>query len=102
MQFKSQKPAEALANTFEDALVYENSALFQTIDGTGLMGRFRKALDGATDLDDLAKRVTSALATGGKAEFAMQLLYGNEIDSLTVPAYIDKGLLWLAEQLKRN
>ena len=66
------------------------------------MGRFREALDGATDLGDLAKQLSSALAKGGKAEFAMELLYSNDIDAVKVPAYIDNGLLWLAEQLKRK
>jgi len=32
----------------------------------------------------------------------MELLYSTEIDALTVPAYIDKGLAWLADQLKRK
>ena len=101
-KFKSDKPAEALANTFEDALVYENIDLFKAMDGPGLMGRFRKALNGATDLGDLAKQLASALEKGGKAEFAMELLYSNDIDAVKVPAYIDKGLRWLAEQLKRK
>jgi len=101
-KFKSDQPAEALANTFEDALVYENIATFKAMAGTGLLGRLRKSLDSATDIRDLAKRVSAALAKGGKAEFAMELLYRDEIDTMKVPAYIDKGLLWLAEQLKRK
>lgn len=101
-KFKSDKPAEALANTFEDALVYENIDLFKAMDGTGLMGRLRKSLDSATDLDDLGKQLSAALAKGGKAEFAMELLYSDEIETMRVPAYIDMGLLWLAEQLKRK
>jgi predicted ATP-dependent endonuclease of OLD family len=101
-KFKSDKPAEALANTFEDALVYENIDFFTTMGGTGLMGRLRKSLDIATDLGDLAKKVSADLAKGGKAEFAMDLLYNDEINTMKVPTYIDKGLLWLAEQLKRK
>jgi predicted ATP-dependent endonuclease of OLD family len=101
-KFKSDTPAEALANTFEDALVYENIDLFKAMNGTGLMGRLRKSLDSATDLGDLAKQVSADLSKGGKAEFAMELLYSDEIDTMKVPAYIDEGLLWLAEQLKRK
>jgi hypothetical protein len=100
--FKSKKPAEALANTFEDALVYENIDLFKAMNGAGLMGRLRKSLDDASDLGDLAGLVSADLAKGGKAEFAMELLYGEEIDSMKVPDYIDKGLLWLSGQLKRK
>lgn len=96
------KPAEALANTFEDALVYENIKSFKVMDGTALLGRVRKSLDAASDLADLATRLSADLAKGGKAEFAMELLYSAEIDSMVVPAYIDQGLVWLADQLKRK
>lgn len=101
-KFKSKEEKEALANTFEDALVYENLDLFQQMEGTGLMGRIRKSLDAATDLGDLATRMLAALAKGGKAEFTMDLLDSDEIDKMKVPAYIDNGLLWLATQLKRR
>lgn len=96
------KPAEALANTFEDALVYENIRLFKSMNGTALLGRIRKSLDAASNLGDLAEKLAADLAKGGKAEFAMELLYGAEIDKMTVPAYIDQGLVWLADQLKRK
>ena len=101
-QFQAGAPAELLANTFEDALVYENLAIFKGMNGAGLMGRFRKALEDGSDPADLAKRVLEALGKGGKAEFAMELLYSTEIDAMTVPAYIDRGLDWLAKQLKRK
>lgn len=100
--FKTTSPVELLANTFEDALVYENLELFKTLDGAGLMGRFRKSIDEAVDASDLATKVAGDLAKGGKAEFAMELLYGSAIDTMTVPSYINKGLLWLAAQLKRR
>lgn len=96
------KPSEALANTFEDALVYENIKLFKSMDGTGLLGRIRRSLDAASDLGDLAERLFGDLAKGGKAEFAMELLYSAEIEKMTVPTYIDQGLVWLASQLKRK
>ena len=101
-QFKAGAPAELLANTFEDALVYENLAVFKVMKGAGLMGSFRKAIEDGIDPADLAKRFFDALAKGGKAQFAMELLYSTEIDAMTLPAYIDKGLVWLAEQLKRK
>jgi predicted ATP-dependent endonuclease of OLD family len=101
-KFNSKDEKEALANTFEDALVYENLDLFQKMEGTGLMGRIRKSLDEATDLGDLATRMLTALAKGGKAEFTLDLLDSDGIDTMKVPAYIDSGLLWLAAQLKRK
>lgn len=101
-KFSAGKPAEALANTFEDALVYENIELFKSMNGTALLGRIRTSLDEAGDLGDLAKRLAADLAKGGKAKFAMKLLWSDEIDNMAVPAYIDQGLVWLADQLKRK
>lgn len=100
--FRKKYPVELLANTFEDALVYENLELFEALNGPGLMGRFNKAISEAVDASDLAAKVAAALAKGGKAEFAMALLYIDAIDEMSVPSYIKKGLLWLTEQLTRK
>jgi predicted ATP-dependent endonuclease of OLD family len=100
--FKSKEPAEALANTFEDALVYENTDLFKMLEGTGLVARFRKTLIDSADLSILADEVFKALKDGGKVEFALSLLYSDEGERLKIPAYIHDGLLWLAQQLKRK
>lgn len=100
--FKSNDPAEALANTFEDALLYENTALFADLEGHGLIAKFRDALADSADLDALAEAVHKALKVGNKAEFALDLLYSEKIEALKVPAYIHDGLIWLAAQLKRK
>ncbi|MBK8574202.1 MAG: AAA family ATPase [Elusimicrobia bacterium] len=102
VKFKSAEPAEALANTFEDALVYENADLFINLDGAGLIAKFRHALNGSADLSALAQEVFKALAGGGKAEFALDLLFSNKDENLKLPTYIHDGLLWLAQQLKRK
>ncbi len=72
-KLNAEEPKEALANTFEDALVYENIDLFKSLQGSGLIGRFREALKDSTDLVVLAVNAAAALAKGGKAEFAMEL-----------------------------
>lgn len=101
--FKTLGVSEALANTFEDAIVYENIPLFSTMKGTGLIGRFRRAIAEAASLGELAEKAAATLSKGGKAEFAMDLLYAPEMDeNFKVPAYIDNGLLWLSEQLQRK
>lgn len=102
MVFKSKAPTEALANTFEDALVYENPELFAKLDGHGLIAKFRDALASSADLTELATKVSDALKNGTKAEFALDILFSEEIDQLKVPKYINEGLVWLAEQLKRK
>ncbi|MDO8311314.1 MAG: ATP-dependent endonuclease, partial [Sideroxyarcus sp.] len=102
VMFKSTVAAEALANTFEDALVYENSELFAALEGNGLIKKFRNALASSTDLAQLAEKASEALKNGTKAEFALDILFSEEVDQLKVPAYIDDGLAWLADQLKRK
>lgn len=102
MDFKAQFAAEALANTFEDALVYENNGLFEKLAGSGLIAKFRNALVNCSDLADLAKEMSDALSTGNKAQFALDVLYSEEIKDLVVPTYINEGLVWLSEQLKRK
>lgn len=102
LSFKSTPPAEALANTFEDALLYENPVLFADLDGHGLIAKFRDALADSADLDALAAAVHSALKSGNKAELALDLLYSDKIATLKVPAYIHDGLAWLTAQLKRK
>jgi predicted ATP-dependent endonuclease of OLD family len=100
--YKSAGDVEALANTFEDAIVYENIDMFEKLDGTGLIASFRKAIANSKDVGELAEACATALAGGNKAEFALDLLYSDEIDRLKIPAYIHAGLAWLAEQLKRK
>lgn len=93
---------EALAYTFEDALFYRNIEFFKGRAGTGLAGRFRQNLDDAVDLGDLAVKVRESIRAGDKAELALDLLYSEDIDKLQVPEYIENGLFWLIEQLKRK
>ncbi len=102
LSFQSKPPAEALANTFEDALLYENPTLFAGLPGHGLISKFRDALANSADLEALAAAVHLALKSGNKAEFALDLLYSDKITTLKVPAYIHDGLVWLALQLKRK
>lgn len=102
MVFKSKDAAEALANTFEDALVYENPELFAKLAGHGLIAKFRDALTTSADFAQLAEKASDALKNGTKAEFALDILFSEEVDQLKVPAYINEGLAWLAEQLKRK
>ena len=102
LSFKGAPAAEALANTFEDCLVYENHELFSGLDGFGLIAKFRVALNDSADLEALAQAALEALKSGNKAEFALDLLYSDKIKDLKVPRYIHEGLIWLSEQLKRK
>jgi predicted ATP-dependent endonuclease of OLD family len=100
--FGTDKDGEAIANTFEDALVYRNIDFFKTLEGVGLAKKFRDALNTAVNLEDLASKLNEYLAKGDKAELAMTLLESKDLKELALPDYIDSGLKWLINQLKRK
>nr|WP_281721112.1 AAA family ATPase [Nitrosomonas nitrosa] len=89
------------ANTFEDALVYENIDLFKTLDGDGLIKKFKDALNQHKTPADLTKAMFDALKSGSKAEFALELLF-KEPNAFNVPTYIREGLEWLQDQVCRK
>ncbi|TIX91606.1 AAA family ATPase [Rhizobium sp. P44RR-XXIV] len=100
IEFKAAK-CEALAYTFEDALFYRNMEFFANRQANGLAGKFQRSISDATNVADLIDKVRSAIRNGGnKAEFALELLYGDDIDKLQVPEYIASGLRWFIGQLK--
>ena len=102
VSFGTDTDAEAIANTFEDALVYRNIDFFKTLEGPGLAKKFRDALSAAENLEDLARKLHADLAKGDKAELAMTLLERNDLKQLALPDYIDASLKWLIDQLKRK
>jgi len=71
--FKSGS-GEALPNTLEDALVFQNIDFFAKHSGRGLFAKFRKAIEDSTTIDDLGKNLFINLKDGGKAELALDLL----------------------------
>lgn len=90
------------ANTFEDALFYQNFDFFKGRKAVGLAGKFQKIADDAKDAGDLTMRVALAIDDGDKAEFALELLFSDDVEKLSIPNYIGHGLLWLKEQLERK
>ena len=102
VSFGSENDGEAIANTFEDALVYQNIEFFKALEGSGLAKKFRDALDTAANLGELADKFHSELSKGDKAELAMNLLESEKLKALVLPAYIDTGLQWLIAQLRRK
>jgi predicted ATP-dependent endonuclease of OLD family len=90
----------AFPYTFEDALVFENLALFSTLEGTGLVRKFRDAITAGGSVTTIGNRMYDALKSGKKAEFALDVLEIESFDDIVVPSYIAEGLEWLLNQLK--
>jgi predicted ATP-dependent endonuclease of OLD family len=91
---------EALSNTFEDALVFENLSIFKNLEGDGLIKKFKDAISKHQTSPDLAQAIFTILKTGDKAKFALDLLYSQDPYALKVPTYINDGLSWLQDQLQ--
>jgi predicted ATP-dependent endonuclease of OLD family len=98
----SAEPETAYPYTFEDALAFENLALFSALDGTGLVRKFRDAITAGGGATAIGERMYLALRSGKKAEFALDVLEVDEFDDIVVPSYIAEGLEWLLKQLKKK
>jgi len=94
------KNEEALSNTFEDALVFENISMFKDLKGSGLIKKFNDAIKIAKSSADLGRIMFEDLKTGKKAEFALEMLDLKRPNQLNVPTYIKEGLSWLQEQVR--
>lgn len=93
---------EAVPYTFEDALVFENLTLFKSLKRNGLIRKFRDAINNKKTIVELAQQFFTDLRTGKKAEFALEIIYLEDLKELKVPTYIKEGLSWLENQLKVN
>lgn len=98
----SAEPETAYPYTFEDALVFENLALFSALNGTGLVRKFRDAIMAGGGATAIGKSMYDALKNGKKAEFALDVLEIETFDDIAVPSYIAEGLEWLLQQLKKK
>lgn len=93
---------EALPYTFEDALGLENLATFAQMEGSGLVRKFRDAIENEPSIGAIAAKMFEALRSGKKAEFALDLLTNPSFSTLKIPTYIADGLLWLESRLRRK
>lgn len=99
---ENEAPAEVLANTLEDALVLANLKLFKNLKGPGLIETFRNVVNSCKTASELAQALFDSIPVNApKAEFSLDLL-SVDPDQFTVPAYIDEGLDWLADELRKR
>ncbi|PTT03693.1 ATP-dependent endonuclease [Pedobacter sp. HMWF019] len=99
-----KNPVEVYPYTFEDSLVLTNLSLFSTI--TGGTGLIKKMVNAATESDPerSATLMYEAITAKGakKAEFALELLYFQDPQTLQPPEYINQGLAWIEKKLAVN
>lgn len=98
----TKKEEDAFPYTFEDALAFENLEFFSQLGGSGLVKKFREAIQHEKSMDAIGQKLYEALKEGKKAEFALDVLDAENFASLTVPLYIAQGLEWLQEHLRKK
>ncbi len=96
----SEVKETAYPYTFEDALAFENLTFFSTLEGAGLVRKFREAISTGKSAAEIGLSMYQALTKGKKAEFALDVIDAKEFKTLVVPRYISQGLEWLEKQLK--
>lgn len=89
-----------IPTTFEDSLAYTNFDNFKTMKGGGLIKKFKNAFktENETQIStDIYKAVEST--TANKAEFALDMIYTRDPQSIEIPAYIADALEWLEKEI---
>jgi predicted ATP-dependent endonuclease of OLD family len=100
---ETSSPVEALPNTFEDALAYDNLQALRDLKSDGPIGKFRDAMGEDKTTETLGKGMFEILEKLKKAEFALDLLeLVQDPWPIAPPTYIREGLSWLQQQLLRR
>ncbi len=93
---------EALPSTFEDALAFENLEFFKTLNGVGMVKKFREAATSKASVQELSSAFFLALEHGSKAAFSLDVIWSDKFSDVKCPSYISEGLSWLEEMLRRK
>lgn len=91
---------EFIPTTFEDALAYTNFDTFKTMKGIGLIKKFKSAFNTENETK-ISTNIYSAVesTTAKKAEFALDMIYNRDPQSIVIPAYIAEALEWLEKEI---
>ncbi len=103
VKFKKGEEVEeekAIPYTFEDALVLSNLEFFRSQkQASGLIKKMSDAANKAS-LNEAIEDMFEASEHGKKAEMALELFCLADPTLLTLPEYINEGLVWLQSKLK--
>lgn len=104
MDFEGEEK-EAIPGTFEDCLIYTNYDLFKKIkvtDSGNLVEQTHDLLNSNDTFEMIHEKIYKMLRAGKseqKAEFALDVIFEISPDELSVPPYINQGLMWLQDYL---
>ena len=100
VKFSDGSEHEFIPTTFEDALAYTNFNTFKSMRGFGLIKKFKTAFV-SENASQISRDVYSAVENKNakKAEFALDMIYSKNPETIEVPAYISEGLSWLENEV---
>lgn len=95
---------EVIPSTFEDNLVYSNIDLFLKTSGEGLMEDIHTICNEGVDFDSFNKKIYNLFRGENvpKASFALDQIYSVDPQELSIPEYIEEGLVWLQNMLDKH
>lgn len=98
--FSDGSEHEFIPTTFEDSLAYTNFDSFKTMKGNGLIKKFKNAFKTENETQ-ISTNVYNAVesTTAKKAEFALDMIYNKDPQSIEIPAYIAEALEWLEKEI---
>lgn len=95
--------AYLIPRTFEDALVYSNFTVLESLSGSSTANRISKLIQSGVSGEELESELFEIVDRAEKAVFAVQCLVDIEDgSSLKPPLYIHSGLEWLEEKLRES
>jgi len=104
IQYKNEK-IEAIASTFEDSLIYNNFEFFSNeTEKDGVIFKIQNTIAKCNNFQEIHKNIYEEIRDKNfhKAEFALDLIFSKDPNEIQVPNYIEEGLEWLEEQLKKH
>ena len=103
IEYKDAK-MEAITSTFEDSLIYSNFEFFSSeTEKNGVIYDIQDTIKSCNNFEELHKKIYEKIRNKNfqKAEFALDLIFSRDPNEIKVPNYIEEGLEWLEEQLKK-
>lgn len=100
---------EYIPSTFEDSIIFTNYEMLKSLqskDAEGMMKKVINTLNSSESFDKLCEKIYDMLHSknsgASKADFALDVIYSLNPETLIIPQYIEEGLTWLQECLSKE
>jgi predicted ATP-dependent endonuclease of OLD family len=101
VKYSEEITGKVVPYTFEDALALSNIDILRSLERpTGMMKKMQSASQ-EPSLEGCALAMYDALSDD-KAKMALDIIFDVDPNELQVPLYINEGLIWLEDELKKS